>query len=1011
VSASNGSNTSAPVLISVVWLAGAPTGLPLSADFVNRASDPRGGDNAYNTFKRLPNGHGITFGGFSHDQSGNNAVLDYNPITDAAAIVVSNTPWVVAANVSGRSFLGNRDNQSTLVIDNKFWVMSGERGGNPVGNWRGILDPATWHWIYIDDTYNWPQVSGNAITDYENAAYGRIEALDLWYMFGGTKSGNPNDGLIRLERNANGAPYRATEYRNTSGNPSFSGSQKLAYVSQSHWDRGTKLHVYGGTREDWTVTDGNGNWLRTSGRALYEIDVQAPSMTLVSVNSLPDGQRAEGPAVFGYRDPAHDLAVVSDGKNVNVYSYALGAWFNVPVNTAADVNRQSPSTDGAGRQGFYSPEVDQFIFLGGTGHIYGLRLNYGTNPPPPPTGAYALDEAQVTARYWNAATGVAWRHFNGDWLDANGVSQGTTPWALSAPLVMMGAGAQPVTIDVTTLARDWLANRNRGLLLRGGLTVFGSRNNPDPALRPFLTVVANGQEYRGESVADSTLDAGTEATIGLRPVIEIYTGEGDIEKGIFQFDLSAIPSGASITSATFHAVITHSETTQPIMAFLLDPPVAGPPSPVSCTLAASNSTPTVGSSITLTATCTGGPTTFTWNGCASSTNSCVATSATAGSRTYSVSASNGTSNGSASVTVNWTSAPPPPPPPNPGNRSVTATAVPYTGPSGVLGAGKHFDFARLGNRWYKIAGDHAGTGSPLDVPIPPSDLQDGRQEILSFNVPANDWREDTPYYLPSSYGVQGADPDDAFAIVVGNEAWVMNTATNRSITQPAGAAQQVDLMTKICAYSPPSAQWPLGHWRVVANPPWVINGDRAWRGFLDPVRNRIIIPTTRNGAVWAMIDATNGADLTQYANGVPYQYGDYTFSVAGAAPDFTNRKFYVYDVTTSALYQVDMDSPGGATKVADLPEPPGTTQSAIKLTWHPDLRAVVIAATKIHVYEVDSGKLSTVARPDGFINGAGHYVPTSTIFFDPDTHDIVSIGTIDWDTNMNPGVYWRLKIQ
>lgn len=332
----------------------------------------------------------------------------------------------------------------------------------------------------------------------------------------------------------------------------------------------------------------------------------------------------------------------------------------------------------------------------------------------------------------------------------------------------------------------------------------------------------------------------------------------------------------------------------------------------------------------------------------------------------------------------------------------------------MLGAAKHLDFARLGNRWYKLAGDHGGTGSPLDVPIPPTDLQDGRQEIVSFNVPANDWREDTPYFMPASDGVQCANPDDAMAIVVGSEAWVMNGATNRSgaLPQPAGAAQQIDLLQKICAYSPPSAQWPRGHWRIVAGVPSLVQGDRAWRGFLDPVKNRIIIPTNKNGAVWAMLDGTTGADLTKYTpEGVAYQYGDFIFSVAGAAPDFTNRKFYVYDITTHALHQVDMDSPGGPTKVADIPEPPGTTQSAIKLTWHPDLRAVVIAATKLHVYEVDSGKLTTVARPDGFINGAGHYVPTSTIFFDPDTHDIVSIGTIDWDTGMNPGVYWRLKIQ
>ena len=344
-----------------MWLATPPAGLPTSADFVTRTSDPRGGDNGYNTFKRLPNGHGVSFGGFSHDQAGNNAVLDYDPVANVASIVVANTPWAASPNVSGRTFLGNRDNHSTLVVDGKFWVMSGERGVSFTGNYRGILDTSSWHWTYIDDNFSWPQVVGGGITDYENAAYGRIESLDAWYMFGGEKAGNPNDGLIRLERNASGAPYKATEYRDIWGNPSFTGSQKLAYVNQSHWDRGTKLHVYGGMHYN-AVKQIDPAEVIVAAQRVAPYHVLAPSGLPSSWQ--PTSARVEGPAVFGYRDPARDLAVISDGKNVNVYSYALGAWFNVPVNTAADPDRQTPSTDGAGRQGFYSPEAGQFIMFG-----------------------------------------------------------------------------------------------------------------------------------------------------------------------------------------------------------------------------------------------------------------------------------------------------------------------------------------------------------------------------------------------------------------------------------------------------------------------------------------------------------------------------------------------------------------------------------------------------------------------------------------------------------------------
>jgi sugar lactone lactonase YvrE len=78
--------------------------------------------------------------------------------------------------------------------------------------------------------------------------------------------------------------------------------------------------------------------------------------------------------------------------------------------------------------------------------------------------------------------------------------------------------------------------------------------------------------------------------------------------------------------------------------------------------------------------------------------------------------------------------------------------------------------------------------------------------------------------------------------------------------------------------------------------------------------------------------------------------------------------------------------------------------------WQPDLQAVVIGGQRIYAYEVNTGKLTSWARPDGFVNGAGVYVPPATMFYDPDTRDVMSIGGIDWDTSMYSPVYWRLKI-
>src|ERR1700694_212697 len=58
---------------------------------------------------------------------------------------------------------------------------------------------------------------------------------------------------------------------------------------------------------------------------------------------------------------------------------------------------------------------------------------------------------------------------------------------------------------------------------------------------------------------------------------------------------------------------------------------AGPPS---CSLVTSDSAPLVGSSVTLTALCDGNATAYTWTGCASTGSTCIATSSTTGSRTY-----------------------------------------------------------------------------------------------------------------------------------------------------------------------------------------------------------------------------------------------------------------------------------------------------------------------------------------------------------------------------------------
>jgi hypothetical protein len=89
--------------------------------------------------------------------------------------------------------------------------------------------------------------------------------------------------------------------------------------------------------------------------------------------------------------------------------------------------------------------------------------------------------------------------------------------------------------------------------------------------------------------------------------------------------------------------------------------IVGPPVP-SCTLSASNTTPTVGQSVTLTSSCTNSPSTYTWSNCTSTGPTCVDVATAPGAKVYTVRGANGSGPGNvATVQVNWQVAPTAPP--------------------------------------------------------------------------------------------------------------------------------------------------------------------------------------------------------------------------------------------------------------------------------------------------------------------------------------------------------------
>jgi len=87
-----------------------------------------------------------------------------------------------------------------------------------------------------------------------------------------------------------------------------------------------------------------------------------------------------------------------------------------------------------------------------------------------------------------------------------------------------------------------------------------------------------------------------------------------------------------------------------------------PTAPPTCTLTANTSTPYVGGSVTLTASCSQSPQSWQWSvpGCLGSSPTCQATSAAAGPASYTVAATNSIGAGTPSqpVSVTWTTPPP-----------------------------------------------------------------------------------------------------------------------------------------------------------------------------------------------------------------------------------------------------------------------------------------------------------------------------------------------------------------
>jgi hypothetical protein len=368
-----------------------------------------------------------------------------------------------------------------------------------------------------------------------------------------------------------------------------------------------------------------------------------------------------------------------------------------------------------------------------------------------------------------------------------------------------------------------------------------------------------------------------------------------------------------------------------------------------------------------------------------------------------------------------TTTPAPPPVLATGTLRATTVAIPFSGIGAKQNQSKNLDFAYVNGRWYKCAGDHQG----IDANTPGA--QGGRQEILSFTVAANDWRQDTPYFLRSGMNlgnVQIALPDDGACVARNDEIWSfvservaqLNTADwTASVRGSYGSDIVTQEMDKVGAWNVTTRQWRTGGPR-----PAEMRGDRLWRVLWDAQTDRFITPVSFDSGMFLIFDKDGNDISPRGAGGDLHDYGSHDFHSAGILQD--GRNGYVYDVKFGVLYRfnLDQDLTRGfpLTPVLTLPgetygQNPGEAGRGINIVWHPGRRAIILLPHHRtgYAFDVDNGKLSVWDREDALVAGNGHYVHPSAAFYDPPTGDVVSIGTIDFDTGMVINNYWRLHLQ
>lgn len=151
--------------------------------------------------------------------------------------------------------------------------------------------------------------------------------------------------------------------------------------------------------------------------------------------------------------------------------------------------------------------------------------------------------------HYNRAALLPWKHWMGDWRDRKDVEQGESPYAVAA--IVDDDSVKAVEWDVTTLVKEWSAERfpDQGMFLRvvgnRGNILFGSRENPDPKLRPKLVLMGT-QSVQLAPIADTYLTKSTYRSQGASEQLRVSNAPDNL---LIRFDLDQAKDIGPISQA------------------------------------------------------------------------------------------------------------------------------------------------------------------------------------------------------------------------------------------------------------------------------------------------------------------------------------------------------------------------------------------------------------------------------------------------------------------------------